>query len=68
MFYILCWFDCLVFSCVAVSVCSGRVNGLSNKESKRERIRACTENCARMVVNMLRPVATLSETLECGRR
>lgn len=47
---------------------AGRVRGLKNKKSKRERIEACTQNCARMVTNMLRPVYTLSETLECGRR
>ena len=46
----------------------GRVRGLMNKPLKKERIEACTEECAEMVTQMLRPVRTLSETLVCGRR
>lgn len=30
-----------------------RVNGLQNKESKQEKVRSCTKNCANLVVNML---------------
>ena len=58
----------LCISKTSPSLPSGRVRGLMNKPSKRERIEACTEACARMVTNMLRPVQTLSETLVCGRR